>query len=354
MAKVSQKDIDKFFKDIGLGGYSKKSEPLNLFKALGIIPEVDEDGNRVLTPYEILRTPPKFVNGKEVPIVFAIKNRAKRVGKYSGTDTLFFYAKKNGVKEGTELELALEELKKKYRHAIFLGNADEALSYLDMINSLTGGMGDEFKDSYYNYALFYKKMKKQLMMDMFAHFFLTYFFRYRNNIKEGLINKSSRFRPYFEKPTAVFTGNELNDIAKYGNFGDSKNIDFGDIKSIKFENNFDEFDDYSLDEITSTKSSVAETIGAPVQSDAVFAQPSAASITPQQPQKLETESSHQGTEAENKDELEERSSYLKNPKGLKQLLEEELNIDIGNKQDKTLEEKNNLVQEDGFEKSSLD
>ncbi len=81
MAKVSEKDVNKFLDYIGIGKGSKRKET-NLYKLLGIIPEVDDEGNRVPTPYEILQTPPQFRKGKEVPIVFAIKNRAKKIGKY--------------------------------------------------------------------------------------------------------------------------------------------------------------------------------------------------------------------------------------------------------------------------------
>ena len=65
---------------------------VDLYRILGAKPEIDENGKRKLTPYEILGVPPQFdENKKERPIVFAIKNKVKKIGNYTGKETTFFY-----------------------------------------------------------------------------------------------------------------------------------------------------------------------------------------------------------------------------------------------------------------------
>lgn len=323
MAKISEKDVNKFLDYIGISKSSKNKEQ-NLYKILGIIPEVDDEGNRLPTPYEILQTPPQFRDGKEVPIIFAIKNRAKKIGKYLGSEKLFYYINKK-VKDEASLDGTLEELKKKYKHAIFIGNAEQALSYLEFLESLTGSQIEEIMGSYYNYAMFYKRMKKQLMMDMFAHFFLTYFFRYRNNIREGLLKKSGHFKPYFEKNSLTLSGNELNQISQANVFANSSQVDFSGIKSIKFENMDMDFDDtpsFSVPTQTVTEmpkpeipniiakpdSAKSESINIETASknEPVSEKPEASNVAPVQEEQNESDK-----------DFEERKSFVKIPKSVK-------------------------------------
>lgn len=241
MAKVTEADVSKFFKIIGVNDSGSRGRSANLYRVLGVLPETDEDGNRIKTPYEHLGVPPQFRNGKEVPIVFAIKNRVAKVGRFTGSDLLFYYSKRNKIRQTQSQTNTIEELKKKYRHAQFIGNIDEAMKIVDIINSVSGGKADEIMGSFYNYAMFYKRMKKQLLVDMFNHFFLTYLTRFKSQVKEGLINDTKQFRPYFERQSFTVSGNDLNEISKEQNFATQKEYDFGDIKSIKIDNNF--FDD---------------------------------------------------------------------------------------------------------------
>ncbi len=238
MSKVTEKQVEEFLDELGVDKTKEFGKSKNLYKILGIVPEVDDEGNRLATVYEILGTPPQLRNGKEVPIVFAIKNRVKKLGRYQGSERLFFYAHQNKNKEVSSLEATLENLKKKYKHALFVGNTDEAVVLIDLIDSMTGGHASEIVGSFYNYAVFYKKMKKQLLMDMFVHFFLTYFLRYRNNIKQGIINSSKRFKPYFENPSITLSGNELNQIFEEEGFVNSSAFNFSDIKSFKVDTDF--------------------------------------------------------------------------------------------------------------------
>ena len=74
-------DIINFYNQCGIAEetYLSKDGALDLFTLLKIKPEFDEDGNRILTPYELLEVVPKFDGVNEVPIVFAIKHRVNKV-----------------------------------------------------------------------------------------------------------------------------------------------------------------------------------------------------------------------------------------------------------------------------------
>ncbi len=346
MAKVSEKDVNKFLDYIGIGKGSKRKET-NLYKLLGIIPEVDDEGNRVPTPYEILQTPPQFRKGKEVPIVFAIKNRAKKIGKYTGSNRIFYYPHQKNRNNEPSINATLDELKKKYRHAIFIGNAEEALSYLELIEGLTGSAAEEIMGSYYNYALFYKRMKKQLLMDMFAHFFLTYFFRYRNNIREGLLKKSGHFRPYFEKNSLTLSGNELNEISGADIFANSAPVDFSGIKSIKFENLETDFDIGVLASQTNVQDEISKPEIPNIMSQASSSNLKTETANDSDKSKPEnSETNDEKNEAkleEEESKFDERKSYIKVPKSVKGLYDipefekkaTEKNIDLEERSEET-------------------
>ena len=197
MGKFSNGGLVELYKKIGLRDpkFFNGKSVVNLFKILGVEPVIKEDGTRLLTPYEILGVLPKFSHGEEKPIVFAIKNRATKIGKYEGQITSFIYKKQKIKEEKT----TVQTLKERYRSAIFSGNENEAESCLKMIESLSGEEARAFKDAFYNYTKFYKRMRRQLLIDLFAHFFLMYVQTRSKIIKNGIIRKNKLFRPYREK-----------------------------------------------------------------------------------------------------------------------------------------------------------
>lgn len=190
-------EVLKFYKAIGLkkSDFLKADNILGMYQILGIKPEFDENGNRRLTPYEILGVPPIIVNGKEVPIVFAIKNKSKkvkRIGKTEGPIVDFVYKNKK-VQEKDSL---LEQLKKQYIQALLAGDEELAAQFLQMIDELTGGRSVEVLHSFYDYTKFYRRMKKQLLIDLFNHFFLLYMLQNSVNIKNGVIKKGKVYKAF--------------------------------------------------------------------------------------------------------------------------------------------------------------
>lgn len=212
-------------------------DPADVFSVLGIKPTVNSQGRRMLTPYEILGVPPQFVGGKERPIVFAIKNRVKKIGHLEMPGLFLFKSKR--VKEEDSL---LEQLSAKYRHAIFEGNDADAASFLDMINNLSRNKADELMDSFYNYTKFYKKMKKQLLIDIFAHFFLMYINSSDVNFKKGIIKGGKVYRAYKEG------SNENIKEEQVIGFGFGKDFDMPNLKSITIERPESEDIDESYDD----------------------------------------------------------------------------------------------------------
>lgn len=197
MEKFTEKKITEFYKKIGLekAEFFDGKKPKNLFKILKISPETDGLGNRKLTPYELLGVVPKFENGKEVPIVFAIKNRAKKIGNYEGNVKEFLYKNQKSKQDKT----VIQELKEKYRLAIMSGDDATAEFCLETLTNLSADDAQSFKDSFFNYTKFYKRMKKQLLIDLFAHFFLEYMqMRKSAIIKNGIIKKDKLFKAYKE------------------------------------------------------------------------------------------------------------------------------------------------------------
>ena len=197
MDKFSTKQIIELYQMMGLKDPKFLSEKNveNLFKILKIEPIFNEDGIRQLTPYELLGVLPVFEKGKEKPIVFAIKNKAEKIGKLEGMGTSFIY-QKSKIKEEKSV---LQTLKERYRAAIFAGDEATADSCLKMIDEMTNGDSEEFRDSFYDYAKFYRKLKKQLLIDLFAHFFLIYIQNRSSIIKNGIIRKDRLYRAYREE-----------------------------------------------------------------------------------------------------------------------------------------------------------
>lgn len=217
MVNFTNEQIIEIFKMMGLNSpvFLDGKNIVNLYKLLNIVPQKNEDGSRILTPYEHLGVLPVFKDGKEVPIVFAIKNKVSKIGKYEGEVTKFIY-KTSKVKEQ---QSTIDKWKEKYRAAVLAGDESQAESCLSMIDSLTGGKASDYVDSFYNYAKFYKKMKKQLLLDLFAHFFLMYIQQRSSLIKSGVIMKDKIYKPYHEPQMEVsqdITMNSDMDIVSFG------------------------------------------------------------------------------------------------------------------------------------------
>ena len=208
MENFTASGLIQLYKKMGLRDpkfYNGKNV-VNLFKVLKIEPEFDEKGKRILTPYEILGVLPKFEDNAEKPIVFAIKNKTSKIGKYEGTLTSFVY-KKQRIKEEKSV---LQTLKERYRAAIFAGNDEEAESCLQSMEALSGGAAREFKDSFYDYSKYYKRMRKQLLLDLFAHFFLLFVQTRSSLIKNGIIKKNKIYRAYRDKTVSYTQDMSLN------------------------------------------------------------------------------------------------------------------------------------------------
>lgn len=167
----------------------------NIFDFLGIKPEVDENGHRKLTPYELLGILPNFDDGVEKPIVFFVKNKVKNI-KLVKINSIgdFVFSKEKNKDENSLIDFVLSS----YRTAIMQNNLAEAERHFEMLDKLTGGKAKHYIGSFYDYTKFYKQMKKQLLIDLFSHFFLLYLMQKKSIIKKGLIIKNKRFKAYKE------------------------------------------------------------------------------------------------------------------------------------------------------------
>ncbi len=227
MEKFSNEEIVQMLNECGLGGLVNESDEIDLHAILGFDPEVDEEGQRVLSPYEILRVAPVIdENGNEKPIVFSIRNIAKKIGHFSGEGGSFIYLPKMRKKSDD----LISELKKQYRKAMFFGNLEQASSIIDSINELTGGRAEEVLGRFYDYARFYQQMKKQLLINLFAHFFLV--FMRKRIIKKGLIKKNKKYRVFREEKFEL-SGSMLEEIAQESGLADIPL--FENIKHIEME-----------------------------------------------------------------------------------------------------------------------
>ena len=240
MSDFSKEQLVKaleFYKMLGLtkNKILEGGEVLDLYRVLGAKPEFDENGKRHLTPYEILGVPPQIVNGEEVPIVFAIKNKTAKIGKYAGEQTNFVY-KEGKVKDKDSL---LETLKQQYKQAVLMGNDAEAEKFLDLIDSVTGGGAEEFLDSFYDYTKFYRRMKKQLLIDIFAHFFIMFMRTHSLLIKKGIIKKGKIYKAYRENEIEK-EEDYVQDVSAI--LGDAQMPNLPNIKSVTFDVSGDDFD----------------------------------------------------------------------------------------------------------------
>ena len=165
----------------------------NIFDFLNIVPQVDELGNRKLTSYEILGLLPNIENGKEKPIIFFMKNkfRGLKIVKPKFELDLFFSKAANEKDESL-----IDYVVNNYKTAIMQNNLAEAERQFEMLDKITGGKAKHYIGKVYDYTKFYKQMKKQLLIDIFSHFFMIYLMRKKSIIKEGLIIKNKKYRAY--------------------------------------------------------------------------------------------------------------------------------------------------------------
>lgn len=211
-------DIINFYKECGVSEdmYLSRDGVLDIFSLIGITPKFDEQGNREPTVYELLEIPPVFRDRKEVPIVFAIKHKVSKIHKPKDGDKIstdkYAYV---GTKEQVNDKVILNKLKQDYFSAIVNGNLNEATRIYDIIDKITGGKADYFIGVQYNSVKFYKKMQKQLLIDMFANFVILMILSEKHSIKDGIVKFNKLYRAFIQK--------ELGS----GNFGLIKN------KSIK-------------------------------------------------------------------------------------------------------------------------
>lgn len=193
-------DIINFYKLCGVTEdmYLSSDGVLDLFTLLGIKPEYDENGNRLPTVYEQLEIAPKFHDGKEVPIIFAIKHKANHVIRRVSSNfcTEFSY---QGKSKKAKDKTILNQLRKDYFSAISSGNMNEATRLYDMIDMMTGGKADYFIAVQYNCVKFYKKMQKQLLIDMFANFVILMILSKKTTVKNGIVKFDKFYKAFVEK-----------------------------------------------------------------------------------------------------------------------------------------------------------
>ncbi len=226
---------------------------LNLFKMLKFSPEIDEDGERKLTPYELLGVAPIFdENGTEKPIVFAIKNKVNKVTKNLGVGYGFIYQANKVKSEKNLLETMLEN----YKKAVLYGNESDAEMYYKMLDDISGGKAKEILDSFFDYSKFYRKMKKQLLIDIFAHFFLMYVTSKKSIIKNGLIKKNKIYKAYHEEYDEMVSDTFEFDMQNL-NFA-SNMIDAPMLQSIKITQ-FNDFEtEKEMEPVKNSKEENAE------------------------------------------------------------------------------------------------
>lgn len=192
-------DIINFYEACGITEdmYLSTNGVLDLFTLLGISPEYDNFGNRLPTVYEQLSIAPVFREGKEVPIVFAIKHKISKICKNPKVDnTSFTYVED---KEPSDEKVILNTLKKDYFSALLNGNLTEASRLYDMIDTLTGGEADDFIGIQFNCVKFYKKMQQQLLIDMFANFVILMILFNKSSHKEGIVKFDKLYKSFMQK-----------------------------------------------------------------------------------------------------------------------------------------------------------
>ena len=213
-------DIINFYEACGITEdmYLSTNGVLDLFTLLGISPEYDNLGNRLPTVYEQLSIAPVFREGKEVPIVFAIKHKVSKICKNPKIDKeAFSYL---ADKEPSDEKVILNTLKKDYFSALLNGNLVEATRLYDMIDTLTGGEADDFIGIQFNCVKFYKKMQQQLLIDMFANFVILMILFNKASHKDGIVKLDKLYKSFVQS--------EMQN----GNFEFSKGVNIPKLSNI--------------------------------------------------------------------------------------------------------------------------
>lgn len=204
-------DIIKFYEKCGVAEetYLSKDGALDLFTLLKIKPEFDEDGNRKLTPYELLEVLPKFEGGHEVPIVFAIKRKANKVAHGGAVSGEFTFA---GARKSDAMDI-LNKFKQDYFNAMSVGNISEASRVFNLVDKLTGGHAEEYIGINYNYEMFYAKMKRQLLIDLFANFLILRIMNKKSQVKEGIVKADKLYKEFVETKQTELASAGFGDVA---------------------------------------------------------------------------------------------------------------------------------------------
>ena len=219
-------DIINFYKECGISEdmYLSRNGVLDIFSLIGMTPKFDEQGNRLPTVYEQLSIAPVFRDKKEVPIVFAIKHKVSKIykpkedDKISTDDYTFVGEKEDQVND----RVILNKLKQDYFSAIVNGNLSEATRLYDLIDRMTGGKAERFIGIQYNSVKFYKKMQKQLLIDMFANFVILMILSEKHSVKDGIVKFNKLYKAFIQKQLSS------------GNFGliKNKSINIPEINQI--------------------------------------------------------------------------------------------------------------------------
>lgn len=223
MASVSN-DLNEIaasgYKKMGVTAdkYLKGGNVRNIYDFLGIVPKFNDNGERQQTPYEILGVLPNIEGATEKPIVFFVRNKIKNLKPVKTSNHLdLSFSKEKNLKKTDELILFAIKC---YKIAISQNNQSEADRYFELLDSLTGGKAKHYISSGYDYTKFYRRMKKQLIIDLFSHYFLLYIMQKKSIVKAGLVIKNKKFHPFeFKQQT-----NSLN------------SDDMPQIKSIRIDN----------------------------------------------------------------------------------------------------------------------
>ena len=198
MEDITNENIEvfaDFYKQLGVDPerFFNGQNIINIFDFLNICPNVDSEGNRQLTPYEILGVLPNIKEGEEKPIIFFIKNKFRGLKLTSLNHKLdLYFSKETNKHEESLIDFAV----KNYKTAIIQNNLAEAERQFEILDKMTGGKAKHYIGEFYDYTKFYKQMKKQLLIDIFSHFFITYLMKKKSIIKAGLIVKNKKFRAY--------------------------------------------------------------------------------------------------------------------------------------------------------------
>lgn len=226
---------------------------VNIFDFLNIKPQVDDEGNRKLTPYEILGILPNIQNGVEKPIIFFIKTKFKGIKLVKPKfDFNFFYSKDSNKKDESIIGVVLRN----YKSAIAQNNLEEADKQFAILDKLTGGRAKQYIGYLYDYTKFYRQMKKQLLVDIFSHFFLIYLMNKKSLIKKGLIVKNKKVKKYDSYKTKQI--NSIENIPEIKSI-QIDNVDESLVSNISKRDEISEFDfDKEIRKIGGNKKKVVD------------------------------------------------------------------------------------------------